>query len=159
MIITVNQKVSIEPKYLHQDIEYFILEKIKNKSIGQCSLENGYILDVIDIKNIGENIIETTNSLIVFDVEYLADVLKPAIGDINIGKVCMIFEYGIFVNVFGIMKILIPKKSIVDYDYEDKKFVSKDGKDDILIDTDLQIEIIMIKYEKKQFSCIGKIKK
>ena len=66
----------------------------------------------------------------------------------------MIFHHGIFVDIKGKMKVLIPSASMSSYIYNpsDNSFgpISKG--------INVSIEIVMIKYEKKQFSCIGKLK-
>jgi DNA-directed RNA polymerase subunit E'/Rpb7 len=146
MIVTIKHKVSIEAKYLDNNIEEHLLNKIKTRVVGKCYIDHGYILNVTKIINIGNNTISSVNSFVVFDVTYEADVLKPEIGDIYSGSVCMIFQHGIFVDVKNKLKVLVPIKSM------NKKENSK-----ISISSELSIRIIMIKYEKKEFSCIGEL--
>lgn len=153
MIQNINQKVSIASKYLDNNIEKHILDKLKKTMEGKCTLDNGYIINVNKIINLGDNKIGRANSLVVFNLTYEAEILRPQKGDILFGTVCMIFHHGIFVNVKGKMKVLIPATSMSSYVYNhiDNTFgpISKD--------TEISIEIVMIKYEKKQFSCIGKL--
>ena len=153
MIQHINQKVSIASKYLDNNIEKHILDKLKKTMEGKCTLDNGYIINVNKIINLGENKIGRANSLVVFNLTYEAEILRPQKGDILFGTVCMIFHHGIFVNVKEKMKVLIPATSMSSYVYNqiDNSFgpISKG--------IDISIEIVMIKYEKKQFSCIGKL--
>jgi len=157
MIVTIKHKVSIEAKYLDNNIEEHLLNKIKTRVVGKCYIDHGYILNVTKIINIGNNTISSVNSFVVFDVTYEADVLKPEIGDIYSGSVCMIFQHGIFVDVKNKLKVLVPIKSMKTYVFEDDFFVNKKENSKISISSELSIRIIMIKYEKKEFSCIGEL--
>jgi DNA-directed RNA polymerase subunit E'/Rpb7 len=157
MINQIKQKVSIESKYLDSNIRQHILDKLKNTVEGKCTLDNGYIIDIQNIIKLGDNKIGCANSLVIFDVIYQAITLKPEKGDILCGEVCMIFQQGIFVNVKGKMKVIVPATSMSSYTYNQVKNVFEN--DDNLISEGIQvnIEIIMTKYEKKQFNCIGRI--
>ena len=69
----------------------------------------------------------------------------------------MIFQHGIFVDVKNKLKVLVPIKSMKTYVFEDDFFVNKKENSKISISSQLSIRIIMIKYEKKEFSCIGEL--
>jgi DNA-directed RNA polymerase subunit E'/Rpb7 len=156
MLIHIKQKVSIHSKYLDQNIRIHLLNKLKETFIGKCTLEYGYIIGINKIIKLGENSIAPANSLVIFDLIYEADVLKPEIGQVLSGKVCMIFQHGIFVEIQDKMKVLIPVTSISSYRFEETRYVN-DNDDEISLGNELLIVIVMIKYEKKAFNCIGKI--
>jgi DNA-directed RNA polymerase subunit E'/Rpb7 len=159
MLLQINQKVSLESKYLDGDLETHILNKLCTSTKDKCSFETGYIIDVIKIIKIGENTISSVNTLTVFNITYEAEVLKPTEGLIVSGNVCMIFQHGVFVDIKNKMKVLIPATTIKDFSYNsEKSSFSYMGKN-VVQNDDVNIEIVMIKYEKKQFSCIGKLKK
>jgi DNA-directed RNA polymerase subunit E'/Rpb7 len=152
MLFNIKQKVSIEAKYLDSDVKSHILDKLKKNMEGKCTLDNGYIIDVKRVVDLGENTIGCANSFVVFNVTYEADILRPEKGQKLSGTVCMVFHHGIFVDVSGKMKVLIPATSMSHvYNQSANSFgpISKG--------VEVSIEIIMIKYEKKQFSCIGKL--
>ena len=157
MLININQKVSIHSKYLDKNIENHLLNKLKSTMIGTCTLEYGYIIEINKIIKLGDNLITSANSLVIFDIIYEAEILKPEIGQDLSGKVCMIFQHGIFVEIKNKMKVLIPSISIPLYTFKDAIFVN-DKDDKISLGNKLLITVVMIKYEKKEFSCIGKIK-
>lgn len=158
MITEITQRVSIDSKYLDSNISYHLLKKIKENMEGKCYLDYGYIIKVNDIINIGSNIISPATLLAVYNVTYEADVIKPVKGLVLSGEICMLFQQGIFVNILEKMKVLIPENNIEGYNFVDGIFVSEDkDKDDLLLNTKVKIEITMVKYEKKYFSCIGKI--
>jgi DNA-directed RNA polymerase subunit E'/Rpb7 len=157
MLLIIKNKVSIEAKYLDKKIEEHLLNKIRTTVVGKCYLEYGYILNVTKIIDIGTNTISSVNSFVVFDVTYEADVLKPKIGDVFSGSVCMIFQHGIFVNVKNKLKVLVPAKSMKTYVFENDYFFNKKENSKITNSCELSISITMIKYEKKEFSCIGEL--
>lgn len=157
MITTITQNVTIEAMYLDSDIENHILNKLKRKMEGTCTFEYGYIITVNKIIKIGNNKIGSANSMVVFDITYEANILKPEQGHILSGKVCMVFQHGIFVDIYGKMKVLIPASSMTNYIYQQDQnnfiWLEKIIENDI----EVTIDIVMTKYKKKQFSCIGKL--
>ena len=156
MLIHIKQKVSIHSKYLDHNIKTHLLNKLKETFIGKCTFEYGYIIGINKIIKVGENSIAPANSLVIFDLIYEAEVLKPEIGQVLSGKVCMVFQHGIFVEIQDKMKVLIPVTSIPSYRFEENRYVN-DNDDEISLGNELLIVIVMIKYEKKAFNCIGKI--
>jgi DNA-directed RNA polymerase subunit E'/Rpb7 len=154
MEINIEQQVYLEPKYLNLNLDTHILEKLQTCIIGTCDYENGYILGVNKILKIGDNKLSQTSSCI-FTVSYLATVLKPEIGRQFIGKVCMVFNDGLFIEVYNKMKVLVPYTTFDTFTFEHDKF----KKDNLTIGegSEVNIEITMIKYEKKNFNCIGKL--
>lgn len=157
MIQLITQEVSIESMYLDSDIKDHILDKLKKTMTGKCTLNDGYIIEVKRIVALGENRIGCANSLVIFEVTYEAEIIKPEKGQNMSGKVCMVFQHGIFVDVCGKMKVLVPAASMSTYTYssDDNSFESPDNT--IVHGVEIEIEIVMTKYEKKQFSCIGKL--
>lgn len=151
----INQKISIDPKFLDSEIKNHLFNKLQKTMIGKCSLEYGYILKINKIISIEDNLIAPANSLVIFNVIYEADILKPEVGQELVGTVCMIFKHGIFVDIYEKMKILIPSSSMESYIFKNSCFVSDNTK--ISVGINVKIKIVMIKYEKKNFSCIGKL--
>lgn len=157
MIQLITQEVSIESRYLDSDIKDHILDKLKKTMEGKCTLNSGYIIEVKKVTSLGENKIGCANSLVIFEVTYEAGILKPEKGQYMSGKVCMVFQHGIFVDVCGKMKVLIPSASMDEYTYSSDENAFESTCNTIVQGVELEIEIVMTKYEKKQFSCIGKL--
>jgi len=158
MITEITQKVSIDSKYLDSNISHHLLKKIKENMEGKCYLDYGYIIKVNNIIDIGSNVISPATLMAVYNVKYEADIIKPVKGLILSGEICMIFKQGIFVNILDKMKVLIPENNIEGYKFIDDIFVSKDkDTEDLVLNKKVEIEITMVKYENKSFSCIGKI--
>ena len=157
MKVQIKQKVSIESKFLDNNVTKHLFDKLQKTMTGKCTLEYGYILKINKIITVGENSITPANSSVVFDLIYEAEVLKPNVGDDLSGTVCMVFKHGIFVDIQGKIKVLIPVSSMESYTFDNSRFVHNNGTE-ISVGINVTITIVMIKYEKKQFSCIGKLK-
>ena len=156
MIVSINQKVSIESKYLDSNVGYYILKKIKNNMENKCTIEHGYITKVIRILKIISNLITPANSLVIYDVIYEAETIKPVKGLRLTGKICMVFEHGVFIDIINRMKVLIPTSKLKGYKYSSSSFTDEYG-NVLKVNTEVDIIIDMIKYEKKEYSCIGEL--
>lgn len=157
MIQIIKQKVSIDAMYLDKDIEHNILLKLKKTMEGRCTFDNGYIITVNKIINVGSNTIGSANSLIIFDITYEANTLRPEKGVVLSGKVCMVFKHGIFVDICGKMKVLVPSNFIEGYEYQQDSNSFTFLESIIKNDVEVSVDIVDMKYDKKQFSCIGKL--
>ena len=150
----IEQQVYLEPKHLNPNLETHLLEKLRACIVGICDSENGYILSVNKIIKVRDNKLSQTGSCI-FTVKYSATTLKPEIGKRLLGKVCMLFGNGIFIDVHSKMKVLIPSSTFEDSTFENNIF--KVGNQVIKEGDEITTEITMFKYDKKNFNCIGKL--
>jgi DNA-directed RNA polymerase subunit E'/Rpb7 len=151
-----NQKLSIESCYLDKNIHNHLLKKLKETVENTCNMDQGYILKVIKIIEIVDNNIISSNTSVIFVVKYEAETFKPKINNVISGKVCMIFQHGIFIDILNKMKVIIPIKSLQNFIYNEKiGFIS----DELTIKVGIQIniKIVLIKYENKSYSCIGNL--
>lgn len=161
-IIQIEQLVPVESKYLDKNIEHHILDILKTYMNGYCSSLYGYIINVKRIINIGENKINSANSLVVFNIKYEADVLNPNSGDITEGIVSLVLQNGdgIMVNVQNKIQVLIPSTNMKPLTYNQFNISFESNSDNITINKGslIKLEVVVSKYEKKQYTCIGKIK-
>jgi len=159
--VYIEKNINVEPKYLDQNIKETILEKIKTQFLGYCDQEYGYIKNIYPEYQLLDNIVSTAGIGITFKVKFKADIIKPNIGDIYEGKVCMVFSQGILTEIIKKMKVLIPIKELScwTYDKAESKFVSsqKKGKNIINIKKgdSIDVKITSCKYEKHIFECLG----
>ena len=144
-------------------LEYDLLDKNYKKNIlnnlqkihNNTSISSGYIVEVNQILDIIYNEININNNL-VLKVLCLVDLLKIEHDkEINNCKVVMIHNNGIFVNRFKI-KILIPNNEENTFTYINNtcKYKNKIINLGDLID----IIIVDIRFEKNEYTCIGKFK-
>ncbi len=100
-----NKIYQFSPEILNRNIEDQITASIR-KNVKKCS-EEGYILNIQKIQ-IGDANISPSSSMIDIDVKIWCKRLLPKRGDIYAGKICLIFELGILLQVAQVLKVLVP---------------------------------------------------
>lgn len=157
MSVRISKKICLEPEYLDNQIYKHLLEKLNKTYKNECSKDTGYILNINKIININNNYISPANSNIVFDVTVDATILKPE-KDLQVeGKVFMVFNNGIFIEVIKNFKILVLKTSLIGYKFDQQKLTYTKGKKIIKNDDIIKVKISGVKYEKKTFCCFGEM--
>lgn len=156
--ITIREKIPLEPNCLSSKLISHLSDKVEKMFLGKCDSTYGYILKLYDDIRIISNTISNTNSDIIFDITFSAKVLKPEIGKEYTGIVCMIFSHGIFLSVSDKMKILIPADKLTGFTFNPKTKTFKNKSGTIIqTDTKLTSKIELTRYEKNNFSCIGRV--
>lgn len=153
----ITTKASISYDLLNANLDDNIFKKLYTLYNGTCSKEYGYILNVKRLVSINDNIISSSNSNIIFDVSLEIEYIKPVLNQILTGKISMIFEKGLFIDIIDKFKILLPSINIPDYIYDKDKFLTKDRKHILSKGDIIKIIITQLKYENHQFKCIGKL--
>lgn len=153
----ITRKVCLEPKFLDENIQTHLIEKISVMTKNECTKEHGYILSVNKISQILDNRISSANSAIVFTVEFEAETLKPVVGGILKGTVCMILPKGIFLDVQEKIKVFIPISSLTDYTLDSVLMCYT--KDDITISKGDTVNVKMsgVQYSERSFICFGEL--
>jgi DNA-directed RNA polymerase subunit E'/Rpb7 len=154
--INIDKNIYIDSSVFQKNIRKNILEAVKKTFSQYCDKEYGYILDIGEKINIIGNVVAPSGNGAFFRVSFETTVLKPSKGDKYTGKVCMIFSSGIFIDIENKLKLLIPAEKLGEYKYKDDNTFKK-GKKTISVDTELEVEITSVKYEKQNFQCIGKL--
>jgi len=148
--------VFVNPEEFKYNINELLEYKLKDKYEQTCSKEYGFIIKIekINFKD-QTNIINTLgNGEIIYTVSFICLVLEPTKNMILQGQINTMFRHGIFANIDKI-KILIPSSKLDGWTFNDNKF-SK-GNVTLNISDKIEIKIIEVRYEKKQYSCIGTI--
>lgn len=154
---TIIQTIAIHPKFLDENIEKAIKDKIYSIYLHKCEETIGYVNEIIDDSIlILNNYISSAGTGIFFKVKFNVNSIKPKEGKEYEGKVCLIFDRGLLLEVFGSIKVFVPIDKTNGYKFvnnflvKDKKIIKKD---DII-----QVKILTIKFEKKSYRCIGNLK-
>lgn len=153
----IQKRISIHPNCLNKDIEQHIYNKLESLFKNSCTKEHGYILSIDKDIKVLENEVGIDGSTM-FIVEIKVKTLKPFVDQVIEGKVCGVFEEGIFIDVVEKMKVLIRSDKLPHYTYckYDESFVN--GKKKIQKGDEIWVKIKQIKYDKNSFSCIGDLK-
>jgi DNA-directed RNA polymerase subunit E'/Rpb7 len=154
----VRTNVFVDACNLNEHYMSHILEKIRNKDKITCTRKDGYILGIEGDIQIIDNEIATSACGVFFIVEYKVMSLKPNIGDVFEGRVCMVFDKGVFVEVENCMKVLIPSDKMSNYKYSKSKNCFKSSANTLAENTTVKIQIVSTKYEKQNYNCIGIIR-
>lgn len=107
MSIQVSRTFQLSPEILSRDVDAKISELVKTTMVGSCSEENGYITDVRDVSIKNASVSEATG-LVDFSVAFDAVCVNPKEGSRFGGRVCLVFDMGVLIDVAGIFKILVP---------------------------------------------------
>ena len=67
------------------------------------------------------------------------------------------FDHSFFTDIKNKFKVLIPIDSLENFDYYPEENVFKNDKLTICMDSNINCKLTSIKYEKKQFICIGEL--
>jgi DNA-directed RNA polymerase subunit E'/Rpb7 len=160
----IEKRVCIRPEFLDSNVMKYIEKKVHENYINDCTKDIGYITSIKKIVKIKDNYLSNSCSDIVFEVIIDVENIKPEVGSIFKGNVCMIFQDGILVNIQNIMKVLIPLSSLKDYNLIGNQFVLNKEKYDInnkyvkiKLKDDVKVKIIGSKYTRKNYACFGEL--
>jgi DNA-directed RNA polymerase subunit E'/Rpb7 len=156
--ITIIRKICLEPRYLDENLQEHLKQKIHNDVLNQCDQTYGYITKIYDNIEIVENIISQAGPGIFFKVKFTAKALRPEVDSVYEGKICMVFAQGIFVEIMGKMKVLIPADKMGNFKYNKTTSSFKNGTKTLTQGDKVDVVITLIKYEKHNFNCIGNLK-
>jgi DNA-directed RNA polymerase subunit E'/Rpb7 len=157
--VNIKRRICINPEFLGKEIHSDIFKFIKENTKDECTKENGYIIEVHKLKRIIENYISGNNGELIFEVDVLVERIKPEINKVFSDKVCMVFNQGIFVDVSGKFKILIPLSSLKDFEFDPSNKIFKNSKTEIVIKEGdvISVKVTGIKFVKNNFKCFGDI--
>jgi DNA-directed RNA polymerase subunit E'/Rpb7 len=155
----VEKQVYLEPSFLDKNIKKHIQNQIEKDMIGNCSQEYGYVMNIGEGIEILSNSVSNTEVGVYFLVKFRVETLKPESGKKYTGKIFMLFQEGIFIEVIQKLKVLVPfdKLAQIGYKYDKDNNTFVKGKNVLKKDTEVQFQIDLIRYEKQNFNCIGSL--
>jgi DNA-directed RNA polymerase subunit E'/Rpb7 len=146
--------VTLHPAELTVPLHTLLLQKVRDRADrGECTQEHGYILDVRHLQKVLENKVSYDGSVLVtclFDITYF----KPEVGMELEETVVDIFDQGIFCNLKGRIRTLIPRATLVGYTYTKQCYTSPDGRN-IQPASRITICITQTRYTNGNYSCIA----
>ncbi len=157
-MVLLTRKILLSPHCLDNEvISRHIVDKLNTKVLNECTEKDGYVLSIGKINRIIDSVVTSANTDIICTVEFEASILKPKVGDVLEGNVCMVFDKGIFINIKDKMKVLVPENFIKGFIYNSEKasFINNDKK--INNGVILKVKVSGVKYTKKNFNCFGVI--
>lgn len=106
-----NQKleahVTIPPHLLRYNLHYVIQDRLTRFVSNRCTENDGFVLNLRQIANIRGGVLDKRTGSVHYAVDYIAQTLRPQIGDIVEAVVSRVFKIGIFADL-GPLNIFIP---------------------------------------------------
>ena len=151
MTTKIKSRIYLPPKFLNSNIISHLMDTLEKNVVGTCNQDHGHIISV-------KKIVKIINSEdTVFTLIFEAETLKPERGKEIKGKVCMIFQDGIFMRK-GNQKMLIPASHLKDYTFDSNSNTYITNEKTIKEGDDIQAIVTAVKYSNKNFSCFGSLK-
>lgn len=154
----------IPPAILDSDLEKNLLRQLKAQVENQCTKTKGFISQVLEITRIGEIRITAANSEAVAEIDYLARVLTPILGEKMQGTVTKNSQFGVFVTLNQMMQVLIPvskmrKLGEVSYSQNTATFTIERDDEVVEITEGDFVDVIIDDYsfEHNRLACIGSL--
>ena len=156
--ITITRRICIHSQYLDQNIRGHLLRELTALTRNECGKEHGHIISVKKITKIVDHKIGRANSDNVFTIEFEALTLNPKVGTEVMGRVCMVYKDGIFINIMNKQKMLIPATSLFNYEFDELTGSYEGSESSIRVDDELEAVITASQYRNGCFSCYGALK-
>jgi len=106
-MVKISRKFQVSPEVLSPTLDDNMSKIIQEQVVGSCSETNGYIIEASNIKARNAIVSEATG-LLDIAVDFEAECVKPEIGSNYSGRVCLVFDMGVLIDIAGVLKVLIP---------------------------------------------------
>lgn len=157
MTTIITRRICLESKFLDSNILRHIFNKIVDLTKNECTKEYGYIINIKRIISIDDSCISAASSDNVFTITFEAITIKPEIGSVLEGIVCMIFPNGILLNIEDKMKFLIPLSSLIGYELNKQECFYFNEKRKISKNDRVSVSVMDVKYKNQTFMCFGNL--
>ena len=157
--------IVIEPKDINIEYKNTLLKKIVKKYEGKAIDNIGIIKKVNKINKIYGHKIVDNSIFIYFFLNIQIERCLPKVGNKSKLKINKIFPYGLFF-IQEHIRILVPtnyinkKKFSIETDTDENNthfLMDKEKKLIYTVDSDIEIELFEIRFEKEGFNCLAKI--
>jgi DNA-directed RNA polymerase subunit E'/Rpb7 len=154
--LMINRSVFISPSYIDSNIMKNVFHMLKNRYEKTCNEDDGMILSIDKILKV-ENMISKDSCYIIFDVTFLATVVKPEIGMVlQVKPTYLLSSKGIFSKIYDNINIFIPETNIKDFKdwkYSNESYIHKNGK---VVNKESVIDITIndIKFNSTKYNCV-----
>ncbi len=110
--------VTIPPHSLRYNLQHVIQDRLTKSIRGKCTEENGFILSMKRIAEIKGGTLDKRNGSVHYNVDFIAQTLRPHIGDVVEAIVSRVLKIGIFADL-GPLNIFVPLSRMPDqYQYQ-----------------------------------------
>jgi len=127
-VYTIRDVFKLPPERFGDDLETAATEILQSRYEGNIDKDMGLLLAVFNVRDIGDGIILPEDPATRHDVRFDILTYVPEVGEVTIGEVSELVEFGAFVRIGPIDGLVHVSQIIGDYISYDKKsgaFVSK----------------------------------
>lgn len=154
--VAIKKSIPVECFALGPLLNDYIEQRIQD-SVGQCTQEYGYILNVGKFKIIDTEISRATTETIMV-VSFDATTVKPEVSAKMVATVSTcVSGHGIYAYSHGKIKVLVPERTLKGCKFVNGSYTLDEGKKPIMTGDEIEIVITAIKYDKNNFQCIGSL--
>lgn len=151
--ILIDKIIDVPPSKLSCGLYEYLLEAAR-ALCKPCTKQYGYLVEILELTSWKNNRV-IHSDMTTFMVTIKMNVLKPAIGRVFPDcKITMAMRYGIMCTCMDRLHVLIPKKKLIDYKFEDNSFISPKGVI-LTVGSSVNVEIVEFKFTGPGFNCIG----
>lgn len=108
-----NTIITIPPHLIRAGLKYVIQDRLIKKTQNSCTSSDGFMIKLRRIIQIGGGSIEARTGGVKFTVRYVAQCLRPQVGDILQAIVSRVLKIGIFADL-GPLSIFVPHNRFPD---------------------------------------------
>lgn len=155
--ITLTKNIYIQPNYIDSNIMKNVFSMLKRKYEKTCDEYDGMILSVDEVKSV-ENMISKDSCYIIFQITFLATVIRPEKNmKLSIKPSYILSSKGIFGKLYDNINIFVPEsnfKDLKDWKFSNDSYTNtKSGK---VINKDSVIEVMItdIKFNSTKYNCV-----
>lgn len=157
-IIDIDTFIIISPSEVGKNLNTLIGQKLQNTYVNKCIKKYGYIIEIKEFSHDNNILISRVNQYMYLKCQVKMLTITPKIGEIYYGTVQIVYPQGIFISLMNIFDTLVPFEYLKREGYtfqngyfiNDKNVVIKQG-------GIINVKIIDIHYDKKNFNCIAEL--
>ena len=97
-MVKISRKFQVSPDVLSACIDDNMSKIVQDQIVGSCSETNGYIIEAYNIRS-RNALVSEANGLIDILVDFEAECVKPEIGSNYSGRVCLVFDMGVLIDI------------------------------------------------------------
>ena len=99
--------ITIPPHQLCYKLQYVIRDTLSRNIRNRCTEKDGFVLDLKRVEKIRGGVLDKRSGSVHYVVDYIAETLRPQIGDVVEAMVTRVFKIGVFADL-GPLNIFIP---------------------------------------------------
>lgn len=135
--------VTIPPHQLCYNLHYTIRDRLARSIINRCTEQDGFVLDLKRVASVRGGLLDKRSGSVHYVVDYIAQTLRPHIGDVVEAIVSKVFKIGVFAEL-GPLNIFIPLSRLpIAYEFVNNSYfaIPDDISKDIKPGTVVQIKL------------------